>query len=137
MFCFSSRRRHTRCALVTGVQTCALPIYMFLRTATLVAILLATHVAPALADETPATVRVYALDCGRVEFADLGMFSDTGEYDGQPGSLVASCFLIRHPNGDLLWDTGLGDHFAATPGGVEVRPGVRADRKSTRLNSSH
>src|SRR3546814_8100364 len=25
-FCFSSRRRHTRCALVTGVQTCALPI---------------------------------------------------------------------------------------------------------------
>src|SRR3546814_4892810 len=26
VFCFSSRRRHTRCALVTGVQTCALPI---------------------------------------------------------------------------------------------------------------
>src|SRR3546814_18483111 len=25
-FCFSSRSRHTRCALVTGVQTCALPI---------------------------------------------------------------------------------------------------------------
>src|SRR3546814_2262172 len=24
---FSSRRRHTRCALVTGVQTCALPIW--------------------------------------------------------------------------------------------------------------
>src|SRR3546814_1215906 len=28
-FFFSSRRRHTRCALVTGVQTCALPIYGF------------------------------------------------------------------------------------------------------------
>src|SRR3546814_3086143 len=27
MFFFSSRRRHTRCALVTGVQTCALPIF--------------------------------------------------------------------------------------------------------------
>src|SRR3546814_2909509 len=26
VFCFSSKRRHTRCALVTGVQTCALPI---------------------------------------------------------------------------------------------------------------
>src|SRR3546814_16838676 len=26
LFCFSSRRRHTICALVTGVQTCALPI---------------------------------------------------------------------------------------------------------------
>src|SRR3546814_12726517 len=27
IFFFSSRRRHTRCALVTGVQTCALPIF--------------------------------------------------------------------------------------------------------------
>src|SRR3546814_3905739 len=27
LFFCSSRRRHTRCALVTGVQTCALPIY--------------------------------------------------------------------------------------------------------------
>src|SRR3546814_21142219 len=26
LFCVSSRRRHTRCALVAGVQTCALPI---------------------------------------------------------------------------------------------------------------
>src|SRR3546814_7062984 len=33
LFCFffSSRRRHTRCALVTGVQTCALPISSFQR----------------------------------------------------------------------------------------------------------
>src|SRR3546814_7111133 len=28
VFFFSSRRRHTRCALVTGVQTCALPIFL-------------------------------------------------------------------------------------------------------------
>src|SRR3546814_7925663 len=28
LFFFSIRRRHTRCALVTGVQTCALPIYL-------------------------------------------------------------------------------------------------------------
>src|SRR3546814_10526669 len=30
VFFFSSRRRHTRCALVTGVQTCALPICLSL-----------------------------------------------------------------------------------------------------------
>src|SRR3546814_6726013 len=30
-FFFSSRRRHTRCALVTGVQTCALPISLGVR----------------------------------------------------------------------------------------------------------
>src|SRR3546814_4213812 len=28
---FSSRRRHTRCALVTGVQTCALPIFALIK----------------------------------------------------------------------------------------------------------
>src|SRR3546814_19901220 len=32
VFFFSSRRRHTRCALVTGVQTCALPIFLVLPT---------------------------------------------------------------------------------------------------------
>src|SRR3546814_999193 len=32
-FLFSSRRRHTRCALVTGVQTCALPIMALLNAA--------------------------------------------------------------------------------------------------------
>src|SRR3546814_8606110 len=31
LFFFSSRRRQTRCALVTGVQTCALPISAFRR----------------------------------------------------------------------------------------------------------
>src|SRR3546814_5808458 len=31
IFFFSSRRRHTRCALVTGVQTCALPIFTALK----------------------------------------------------------------------------------------------------------
>src|SRR3546814_8762071 len=30
---FSSRRRHTRCALVTGVQTCALPIFAKIKAA--------------------------------------------------------------------------------------------------------
>src|SRR3546814_15002242 len=30
LFFFASRRRHTSCALVTGVQTCALPIYIVL-----------------------------------------------------------------------------------------------------------
>src|SRR3546814_2948511 len=33
LFFLSSRRRHTRCALVTGVQTCALPIFFSARRA--------------------------------------------------------------------------------------------------------
>src|SRR3546814_4595607 len=54
VFFFSSRRRHTRCALVTGVQTCALPIFtLFARTVLTnlaVAFLLVT---PARASDPP------------------------------------------------------------------------------------
>src|SRR3546814_2481782 len=46
MFCFcASRRRHTRCALVTGVQTCALPIWGGLMPFTLT---LPDHIRPVL-----------------------------------------------------------------------------------------
>jgi N-acyl homoserine lactone hydrolase len=82
-------------------------------------------IAPAGAAAEPvASVRIYALDCGRADFKDMGFFSDTGEYDGKPGSIVDTCFVIEHPKGTLLWDTGLGDTIAATKGGVDARPGV-------------
>jgi N-acyl homoserine lactone hydrolase len=73
---------------------------------------------PAPAAEPVAEVRVYALDCGRYDFKDMGLFSDTGEYDGKPGSLVDPCFVIRHPKGTLLWDAGLGDKIADSPTGL-------------------
>ncbi|HEY1726407.1 MAG TPA: N-acyl homoserine lactonase family protein [Steroidobacteraceae bacterium] len=41
----------------------------------------------------------------------MALFSDTGKYDGQKGSVVDPCFLIQHPKGLLLWDNGLGDAF--------------------------
>src|SRR3546814_5658036 len=47
VFFFSSRRRHTRCALVTGVQTCALPIYAWLAGLTCGLSLWAAGAAPA------------------------------------------------------------------------------------------
>lgn len=68
--------------------------------------------------------RLYALDCGRVHLPDMGMFSDTGEYDGVSGMLVAPCFLVVHPSGTLLWDTGLNDQLAGK-GAVPVDGGVR------------
>src|SRR3546814_3800608 len=40
VFLFSSRRRHTRCALVTGVQTCALPISLVLPIAVVILVAL-------------------------------------------------------------------------------------------------
>ena len=74
------------------------------------ALAIACAVAPAIADSTSApAVRLYALDCGRFDASDMSSFSDTGEYDGRSGKLVDPCFLIRHPQGDLLWDTGLNE----------------------------
>ena len=73
------------------------------------------------ADDTPAVsettssfseqsenrVRLYILDCGIIEISDIGLFSSAGDYDGQADTFVDSCFLIRHPKGELLWDLGL------------------------------
>jgi glyoxylase-like metal-dependent hydrolase (beta-lactamase superfamily II) len=65
----------------------------------------------ATAAAAPDTVRLYALDCGSMSFTDMGIFSDTGDYDGKTGSIVDPCFVIRHPKGILLWDVGLGDAY--------------------------
>src|SRR3546814_10405101 len=43
MFFISSRRRHTRCALVTGVQTCALPISAAARRLGIAKTMVSTH----------------------------------------------------------------------------------------------
>jgi len=68
-------------------------------------------------------IRLYALDCGLIHVKDMAMFSDTGEYNGKPGVLSDPCFVIRHPKGILVWDTGLGDKLAETKGGVDIEIG--------------
>ena len=62
-------------------------------------------------------LQLYTLDCGRLELEDMGMFSDTGEHAGEPGVMAVPCYLIRHGENWLLWDTGLGDGLAALPEG--------------------
>ena len=84
-----------------------------------------------------ADVRLYALDCGHASIKDMGMFSDTGEYDGKPGDIADPCFVIRHPKGVLLWDTGLGDKFAATKEGVDVLPGIHVTVPITLVEQLH
>lgn len=54
-------------------------------------------------------LRLYVLDCGSMAIRNMGLFSDTGAYEGRSGTIVDPCFLIRHPKGTLLWDTGLSD----------------------------
>lgn len=82
-----------------------------------------SFLAPAQAADEVKDVRLYALDCGLIHVKDMAMFSDTGEYNGKPGVLSDPCFVIRHPKGILVWDTGLGDKMAETKGGVDVEIG--------------
>jgi len=79
---------------------------------------------PAQATPPAAEIRLYALDCGHFTFKDMGFFSDTGEFAGQQGAMPDPCFVIRHPKGTLLWDTGLGDKFAANKDGADPLPGI-------------
>lgn len=64
-------------------------------------------------------LQLYTLDCGTLELQDMGMFSDTGEHAGEPGVMAVPCYLIRHGDDWLLWDTGLGDDLAALPEGKD------------------
>jgi N-acyl homoserine lactone hydrolase len=68
-------------------------------------------------------VRLIALDGGRIQATgeDATSMSEDGAYDGRTLDMPVPCFLIRHPDGNLVWDTGmsrtrtdLGDW--ATPG---------------------
>jgi len=96
----------------------------FLALACIAAVLLATAAsAPARAADPVQSVRLYALDCGRIHLKDKGIFSDTFEYDGKSVDMVDPCWVIRHPKGTLLWDTGLGDKMAESKGGVDFELG--------------
>src|SRR3546814_2245730 len=131
-FFFSSRRRHTRCALVTGVQTCALPIY----------------------------VRFVTMDDYRI-FRDVGLRGLALDGTERPGARDRNG-LRNALFADLLVTTGLRleeasglladelaaidhDHDQAQQLWLPLPPpltkGDRGrsvlDRKSTRLNSSH
>lgn len=67
-------------------------------------------------------VRLYALECGRIAIQDLASFSSNGAYAGRQHNVVVSCFLIRHPDGDLMWDAGLPDALNAQPDGATSGP---------------
>src|SRR3546814_10210226 len=108
--CFSSRRRHTRCALVTGVQTCALPIYSICGDSKLVALDLSDG-------------KVYEI--GNITDEDGAVFADFEGLTFGQGPDAGFLFAIEDSDGRIL-------KIDPSSGAV-----VASDRKSTRLNSSH
>ncbi len=65
-----------------------------------------------------ADIKLYALNCGRIHVSDLNVFSDTDQYIGKEKTLNVGCYLIKHNDSWLLWDTGLSSDLAKKPEGI-------------------
>src|SRR2546425_1029471 len=74
--------------------------------------LVRAHASPAASVE-----RIYVMACGENRTEDVSAWSP-GVNVGQPRVFSNHCYLIRHPQGWLLWDTGNADAIAAHPDGV-------------------
>jgi glyoxylase-like metal-dependent hydrolase (beta-lactamase superfamily II) len=61
----------------------------------------------AASGKPPVETKLWRLDCGTTYIADLNLFSDTRAYPGKGMGLTASCYLIKHGDSYMIWDTGL------------------------------
>jgi glyoxylase-like metal-dependent hydrolase (beta-lactamase superfamily II) len=86
----------------------------------LLALMASIEPAPAQAPKS-GIERMYVLYCGDIALTDMGRFSPG--YSG-PGALSSTCYLFKHTQGWLLWDTGLGDAIASMPEGQKSNAGV-------------
>src|SRR4029077_12704898 len=69
--------------------------------------------------QPPRSVRLYLFDCGVLHNADMGRFNLKKE-DVATTDMSIACFLIAHPKGTLIWDTGAIPDSAWTPTGRPV-----------------
>ena len=64
----------------------------------------------------PVPMQLWRLDCGDFVMKRFGAwFSDTFQYPEGARKLVGSCYLIRHGDKYLLWDTGMSDALIGKP----------------------
>jgi N-acyl homoserine lactone hydrolase len=66
--------------------------------------------------QAPRSVRLYVFDCGVLHNADMGRFNLKKE-DVKTTDMSMGCFLIAHPKGNLMWDTGAIPDDSWTPTG--------------------
>jgi glyoxylase-like metal-dependent hydrolase (beta-lactamase superfamily II) len=69
--------------------------------------------------------RLYILNCGEGTAGDISRWSP-GVNEGQSMPFVDNCYLLKHSQGWMLWDTGLADTITAMPDGQKP-----ADPKAT------
>jgi N-acyl homoserine lactone hydrolase len=77
----------------------------------LTAILVCAAVAPALA-QSAGVERLYVMECGQGSAPNQARWSP-GVNEGKPFDMVTNCYLIKHAQGYMMWETGVGDTFAS------------------------
>ena len=82
-------------------------------------LLLGTTTWPVVAAPAVTSPRLYVFDCGTIDVTDISAFSP-GVDVGKKKRLTDSCYAVVHPQGTLVWDTGLSDELAALPDGKKV-----------------
>lgn len=58
-----------------------------------------------------AGVSLWRLDCGSMPAIPLAMFSDTFGFIGETADMPVSCYLIRHGDQYMVWNTGFGTEY--------------------------
>jgi glyoxylase-like metal-dependent hydrolase (beta-lactamase superfamily II) len=76
--------------------------------------------------------QLYVLNGGEITVTDISMFSP-GVDLGVKKTLNNSVYVIKHPKGVFVWDTGLNDDLIEQPGGVMVAGGAFHLKTSTTL----
>jgi len=69
---------------------------------------------------TARSLRLYVFDCGTLDIADTGRFRLKRE-EVATDQLSVGCYLVVHPRGTLIWDTGAVPDSDVTPGTTPVR----------------
>ena len=70
--------------------------------------------------QTSGVERLYVVDCGTSVGPDKSRWTP-GVDVGKPLDMVGNCYLIKHAQGWMVWDTGVSDDVASMPNG---RPGT-------------
>ena len=68
-------------------------------------------------------MKLYVLDCGTITVKDISLFSP-GVDVGISKKLANTCYLIKHPQGNFLWETGLNDALVKERAGISVAAGM-------------
>jgi len=79
---------------------------------------------PGTSANRPPSLRLYVIDCGTLDVADTGRFRLKRE-EVSTDKLSVGCYLVAHPRGTLIWDTGAVPDSMVQAGGTPVRYRVR------------